>query len=198
MKKPVPKEQIKSWASPWTQTEWVHLADWLTVIHHFESQQRWIMGLAVYTQVSLPPHPPPCCASSILGMLGCLAPSSSICYLKSSGQCAFFYQAPLSRKNLPYSLSLSHPFFHSIIFKSALESHLFPCEHSMLIVVWLCVPVCACMRMCFWVCQQDTGGEGRAFKDLHSRNNCVSQALQFTQSPPPTPTPSPPQPTLCI
>ena len=157
MKKPVPREQIKSRASPWTQTEWVHLADWLTAIHHFESQQQWIMGLAVYTQVSLPLPPPPCCASVILGMLGCSVPSSSICSSQVFwSMCLLPRSAVIPEESTLPSLSLSHPFFHSIIFKSALNSHLFPCEDVMLTVVWLtCMVVwslCMCVFVCAWVC----------------------------------------------
>ena len=59
------------------------------------------------------------------------------------------------------TLSLSHPFFHSIIFKSALNSHLSPvktqCRLLYGLPVWLfghCVYmcVCLCVRECVCAC----------------------------------------------
>ena len=78
-------------------------------------------------------------------------PSSSICSPKSSGQCAFFYQAPSLWNNLPYSFYNPSS---AASFKSALKTHLFPsclcacCCEPLVLCVRACMHVCACVCVC--------------------------------------------------
>ena len=95
-----------------------------------------------------------CCIFHLANSFVCLhstpsSPSPS-CSPKSSGQRAFFYQAPSLWNNPPYSLCNAS----SASFKSALKTHLSPsclCACCCVLLV-LCLCACACMCVCVCVC----------------------------------------------